>query len=89
MPDTIDELRNPRKAKNDFVKYLHDELFTLNFYRAHMLYFVVIITISSVIMYGVGIAHGPREYGGAHLTYMNALFICTSAMTTTGLEMSV
>lgn len=84
MPDPIDELRDPRKAKDDFVKYLRNEILHLNFYRAHMLYFIVVIAISSVIVYGAGIAHGPKEYRDDHLTYMDALFLCTSAMTTTG-----
>jgi hypothetical protein len=84
MPDPVDELRHPRKAKDDFLKYLRDEFTTLNFYRAHMLYFIVVIAISSVILYGVGIARGPKEYAGDHLTYIDALFLATSAMTTTG-----
>jgi hypothetical protein len=86
MPDPIEELRNPRKAKNDFLRYLRHELFTLNFYRAHMLYFIIVIAISSVILYGAGIAHGPKEYEKSHLTYVDALFLCTSAMTTTGMR---
>ncbi|KAF2822454.1 potassium transport protein 1 [Ophiobolus disseminans] len=86
MPDPIDEARHPRQTKDGFIKYLRDELFTLNFYRAHMLYFIVVIAISSVIIYGVGILHGPKEYRDDHLTYMDALFLCTSAMTTTGLN---
>jgi hypothetical protein len=85
MPDPIEELRNPRKAKDDLVKYLRQEIFTLNFYRAHMLYFVIVIAISSVVLYGAGIAHGPKAYGKDHLTYMDALFLCASAMTTTGM----
>jgi hypothetical protein len=85
MPDPIDELRNPLKAKDDFVKYLRREIFTLNFYRAHMLYFIVVIAISSVIVYGAGIAYGPKSYEKDHLTYLDALFLCTSAMTTTGM----
>lgn len=84
MPDPIDELRNPRQAKDDFLKYLRQDVFKLNFYRAHMLYFVAVIAISSVVVYGQGIANGPKEIGGAHLTYMDALFLCCSAMTTTG-----
>lgn len=85
MPDPIDELPSPRKAKNDFLKYLRNEVFTLNFYRAHMLYFIVVIAISSIIVYGAGIKQGPKgRYGDAHLTYVDALFLCTSAMTTTG-----
>jgi potassium uptake Trk family protein len=86
MPDPIDELRNPRKAKDDFIKYFRHEIFTLNFYRAHMLYFIIVIAISSVIVYGAGIAHGPKGVGEDHLTYMDALFLCTSAMTTTGMS---
>tara|TARA_R110002003_G_scaffold140_3_gene12775 strand:- start:11077 stop:13305 length:2229 start_codon:yes stop_codon:yes gene_type:complete len=86
MPDPIDELRSPRKAKDDFLKYLRHEVFTLNFYRAHMLYFIIVIIISSVILYGVGIARGPKEYRDDHLTYIDALFLCTSAMTTTGMQ---
>lgn len=84
MPDPVDELRDPHKAKDDFLKYLKDEIFTLNFYRAHMLYFIVIIAISSVIVYGEGVKNGPTEYRGSHLTYINALFLTCSAMTTTG-----
>ncbi|KAF2029479.1 potassium transport protein-like protein 1 [Setomelanomma holmii] len=86
MPDPIDELRSPRKAKDDFLHYLRHEFSTLNFYRAHMLYFIVVIAISSVILYGVGIARGPKDYRDDHLTYVDALFLCTSAMTTTGLN---
>lgn len=85
MTDPIDELRNPQKAKDDFVKYFREEAFRLNFYRAHMLYFIIVIAISSVIVYGQGLANGPKEVGGAHLSYMDALFLCCSAMTTTGL----
>jgi hypothetical protein len=84
MPDAIDELRHPQQAKDDFVKYLKEEVFKLNFYRAHMLYFIVVIGISSVIVYGEGLANGPGEVGGSHSTYTDALFLCCSAMTTTG-----
>ncbi|KAI4687990.1 uncharacterized protein J4E84_004918 [Alternaria hordeiaustralica] len=86
MHDPLEELRNPRQAKDDVLKYLKEEVLKLNFYRAHMLYFVVVIAISSVIVYGQGLADGPREYGDAHVTYTDALFLCTSAMTTTGLN---
>ena len=84
MHDPIEELRNPRQVKNDFLKYLKEEVFKLNFYRAHMLYFIIVIAISSVIVYGQGRANGPEEVGGAHLTYTDALFLSCSAMTTTG-----
>ncbi|KAF2623097.1 potassium transport protein-like protein 1 [Macroventuria anomochaeta] len=83
MPDPVDGLRNPREAKNHFLKYLKYELFTLNFYRAHMLYFIIVIAISSVIVYGEGVKNGPKEYRDSHLSYMDALFLTCSAMTTT------
>lgn len=83
-PDPIDEALHPKKAKDDFIRYLRTEVFTLNFYRAHMLYFVIVIAVSSVIVYGAGIKSGPREIEGAHITYTDALFLCASAMTTTG-----
>lgn len=84
MADPIDELRNPRKVKDNFIKYLKDEFWQLNFYRAHMLYFIVVIAISSVILYGEGLANGPKEVRDSHLSYMDALFMSCSAMTTTG-----
>ncbi|KAJ4339648.1 hypothetical protein N0V87_003089 [Didymella glomerata] len=87
MPDPVEKLQqNPREAKNHFLKYLKDEFFTLNFYRAHMLYFIVVIAISSAIVYGEGVRNGPKEYRDSHLSYMDALFLTCSAMTTTGLN---
>ncbi|KAL6161096.1 hypothetical protein ACJQWK_08891 [Exserohilum turcicum] len=86
MTDPLNELQRPQKAKDDIVKYLKEELFKLNFYRAHMLYFVVVIALSSVIVYVQGLADGPEMPGGAHLQYVDALFLCCSAMTTTGLN---
>lgn len=84
MTDPLDELQNPHKAKDDFVKYMKEEVFRLNFYRAHMLYFIIVIALSSVVVYGQGLADGPEELRDAHLTYIDALFLCCSAMTTTG-----
>ncbi|KAJ4401648.1 hypothetical protein N0V91_007820 [Didymella pomorum] len=87
MPDPVEELQqNPREAKNHFLRYLKDEFLTLNFYRAHMLYFIIVIAISSVIVYGEGVKNGPKEYRDSHLSYMDALFLTCSAMTTTGLN---
>ncbi|KAF3038619.1 hypothetical protein E8E12_002486 [Didymella heteroderae] len=87
MPDPVEELQqNPREAKNHFLRYMKDEFLTLNFYRAHMLYFIVVIAISSVIVYGEGVKNGPKEYRDSHLSYMDALFLTCSAMTTTGLN---
>lgn len=65
-------------------QYLHDEIFTLNFYRVHMSYFVFATLISSVIIYGPGLAVDPDEVAGNRLRYIDALFLSCSAMTTTG-----
>lgn len=54
-----------------------------------MSYFLVVIAISSVIMYGEGLANDKDEIGGTKLRYIDALFLCTSAMTTTGLTISL
>ncbi|ENI10403.1 hypothetical protein COCC4DRAFT_35347 [Bipolaris maydis ATCC 48331] len=86
MTDPLEELQSPRKAKDDFIKYMKNEVFRLNFYRAHMLYFIVVIFLSSLVVYGQGRADGPKELGSAHITYTDALFLCCSAMTTTGLN---
>lgn len=84
-PESTDEELSPHKAKQDFMRYIRDELFTLNFYRAHMLYFIVVITISSVLVYGEGVKNGPKNgYYDSHVSYMDALFLTCSAMTTTG-----
>lgn len=51
-----------------------------------MLYFIVVIAISSVVVFGEGVKNGPKEYRDSHVTYMDALFLTCSAMTTTGTE---
>lgn len=86
MPDSLDSrVRSPRELTEDVVKYFRHGLFTLNFYRAHMLYFIIVIAISSVILYGEGVRNGPKDgYYDSHLSYMDALFLACSAMTTTG-----
>ena len=63
---------------------LREEVVQLNFYRVLMAYFLITILISSVILYGSGIADDPTENYGGHLEYIDALFLCTSAMTATG-----
>jgi hypothetical protein len=94
LPDTIrppidfygfeNDCRHPEQAKQDVKNYFKEEVFTFNFYRIHMLYFILVIAVSSVIVYGEGLANGPDEVGGSHLTYIDAVFTCASAMTTTG-----
>jgi len=51
-----------------------------------MSYFVLVIMIASVICYGEGLANASHEVDGSKLRYIDALFLCTSAMTTTGLN---
>ncbi|KAK3068858.1 hypothetical protein LTS18_000500, partial [Coniosporium uncinatum] len=90
MTDLEEEVKrainDPERAKRKTWRYLRDDVLTLNFYRSHMLYFIIIILISSVIVYGQGLANGTQENGGSELSYIDALFLCCSAMTTTGLN---
>lgn len=85
MRDPWDEVQHPQEAKNHFLAYLRDDVFQLNFYRLHMLYFIVVIFTSSLMVYGEGLANGSTEVNGTKLRYIDALFLCCSAMTTTGL----
>lgn len=84
MPDPWEEARHPQEAKEHFLRYLRNEALQLNFYRAHMLYFVTCIAIASIIVYGEGLANDPGSQNGTRLRYIDALFLCCSAMTTTG-----
>ncbi|RDI83099.1 hypothetical protein Vi05172_g7016 [Venturia inaequalis] len=85
-PDLALELSShPSKAKTWFKRYLRTDVFVWNFYRVHMVYFIVVIFMTSVIVYGEGVANDPTQINGSKLRYVDALFICTSAMTTTGL----
>jgi Trk-type K+ transport system membrane component len=82
--DPVDEFRHPKEAKKHFASYVRNEILVLNFYRTHMIYFIVVILISSVILYGEGIANDSDEISGSRLRYIDSLFLCCSAMTTTG-----
>ena len=89
MPPTpaIEDVKEPKRAKAAFLQWLDDEVLQLNFYRAHMLYFIMMSLLASVIVYGEGIANNDHGVYGASRTklrYIDALFLCTSAMTTTG-----
>ncbi|GME24217.1 Cation transporter [Neofusicoccum parvum] len=86
MRDPLDEVRNPHEAKEHFLQLFKKEIFHLNFYRMHMLYFIVVILIASVIVYGEGLANDSKQISGSPLRYIDALFLCCSAMTTTGLN---
>ena len=80
------EMRGPWDEVRHRLTFLRRDIFQLNFYRLHMLYFVIVIIISSVIVYGEGLANGATEINGTKLRYIDALFLCCSAMTTTGLN---
>jgi hypothetical protein len=82
--DPIDEITHPAEAKRHILEYIQEELLVLNFYRTHFLYFLLVITICSAIVYGEGVANDPDEISGSKLRYVDALFLCCSAMTTTG-----
>jgi len=62
-------------------------LFHLNFYRIHLSYFIIVILLASVIMYG-STTNGNSGDAEAEfrLRYIDALFLCTSSMTNTGLN---
>lgn len=59
----------------------------LNFYRLHLLYFIITILLSSVIVYGSttngNSGHEEKQF---YLRYIDALFLCTTAMTNSGLN---
>ncbi|KAK5172204.1 uncharacterized protein LTR77_003842 [Saxophila tyrrhenica] len=61
------------------VKKTLKSLFHFNFYRIHLLYFILTILITSVILYGSNTA-------SFQIGYADALFLCTSAMCNTGLN---
>jgi len=90
MTDFEEEIKraitDPERAKRRSWRYLREDVLKLNFYRSHMLYFIIVILISSVIVYGEGLANDPQENNGSKLRYIDALFLCCSAMTTTGLN---
>mgnify|MGYP002712079410 FL=1 len=50
----------------------------LNYFRVHMMYFIVMIMFWSAIMY----ASNPKDH---YIPYIDCLFMCASAMTVTGL----
>lgn len=53
-------------------------LFRPNFYRLHLLYFVLVIVLASSILYG-------SSTSSFHLAYIDAIYLSTSAMCNTGL----
>lgn len=58
----------------------------MNFYRGHIIYFLLTIIVSSIIMYGSGINGSSDDTEASFkLRYIDAIFLCTSAMTNAGL----
>ena len=82
----IEDVKHPQKGKAALVEWFKNEVWQLNYYRAHMLYFIVVILIFSLIVYGEDLANNDHGVNGDKLRYIDALFLCCSAMTTTGKE---
>ena len=59
----------------------------MNFYRLHVIYFLLTIIISSIIIYGSGINGNSGDAEATFkLRYIDAVFLCASAMCNTGLN---
>ena len=59
----------------------------LNFYRLHLVYFLFTILLTSVIVYGSSTdGNSDNEEERFDLRYIDALYMCASAMTNTGLN---
>ena len=70
-----------------FWTHIHNKVFHLNFYRLHLTYFIFVILLSSVIVYGSAInGNSNEEEALFQLSYTDSLFLCVSAMTSTGLN---
>jgi hypothetical protein len=70
-----------RSRSRDALHSLHNLnscLFHWNFYRIHLAYFVLVIIVASVVLYGSNTSF--------HLSYADAIFLGASAMTNTGLN---
>ena len=59
----------------------------MNFYRVHLIYFLLTTILSSIIMYGSGInGNSDDAQVQFRLRYIDAIFLCASAMTNAGLN---
>ena len=59
----------------------------MNFYRVHIIYFLLTIILSSIIMYGSGVDGNSGDAEASFkLRYIDAIFLCASAMTNAGLN---
>ena len=78
---------NPAKHFESLLATVHTRVFHLNYFRLHLSYFIFVILLSSVIVYGSGVnGNSNDEEASFYLTYVDSLFLCTSAMTSTGLN---
>lgn len=68
-----------RASKSNVVSWMRKNLFVLNFFRVHLIYFLTFILIGSLF---VLLLPG----GGYNISYIDALSLSSSAMTTTGLN---
>ena len=59
--------------------WVQSSAFHLNYYRAHLSFFIVAILVSSAIFWA-------SNTSGFEVDYTDALFLCASAMTSTGLN---
>ena len=83
--NSVSEVLKSNEKVRTFGEFIKQEIFHLNFYRVHMIYFISVTLIASVIIYGEGLANSD-EVKGSKLAYIDALFLSCSAMTTTGLN---
>ncbi|KAL8673630.1 MAG: hypothetical protein Q9168_001936 [Polycauliona sp. 1 TL-2023] len=79
------QVNKPKVTVRKLWQMFREKVFQLNFYRVHMAYFLITILVSSLILWGSGLAADPKQYYGSNLEYIDALFLCTSAMTSCGL----
>ncbi|KAL8990308.1 MAG: hypothetical protein Q9169_008154 [Polycauliona sp. 2 TL-2023] len=79
--DGRSQATNDKVTGRNIWQTFREEGFQLNFYRVHMAYFVITISVSSLILWASGLTSDSEEYYGDDLHYIDALFLCTSAMT--------
>lgn len=70
---------NKATAVDKGTSFVRHDLFKVNFYRLHLLYFVVVIIIGSLFVFLL-----PNN--GTNISYIDALMLSTSALTTSGLN---
>ena len=59
----------------------------MNFYRLHIVYFLLTIILLSIVMYGSGVNGNSGDAEASFkLRYIDAIFLCASAMTNAGLN---